>query len=335
MCKKVLQNIAIVNGSSSYINCLHAILKAADLFDGPAFLLAGLTGMCFKFSIVKGISPISINSYGPWARDHWTAVNHLGIYNSARADRCRHRTFPMLQKKAIEEVVASIDNGLAVLYWGPPFSVIYGYDLTERIFYFVENDDYFQRGRKGRFSLFDNLCLNRSQFWFYQTFGEKIDKSQNEIILDSLKSANSDWNKLASHDTAYGKMAYSLLIKTLESGDFHPLGAALTLDSYATSKKDIFQYMKAVVKVYPELSGTREHFLNVNEIYQTIKAVVGYENKYSTIKPEGINSLIGMLKEAWQYEEMAMREIAGFIEQHAPLRPSDSFRAKWLQGDAR
>ncbi|MHC0039516.1 hypothetical protein [Pseudoneobacillus sp. C159] len=338
MVKEILTDIKIENDSLSYINCLHAILTAADLFEGPKFLLSGMTGMCFKFSVVKGISPISIHSYGPWARDHWTAVNYLGIYNSANADRWRHRTFPLLQKKAIEKTIASIDKGIAVLYWGPPFSVIYGYDLEERIFYYQESDDFFRKGRKshllGNICLFDNFGINRTEFWFYQTFGEKIEKPTKAILLDSLKSASIDWNKQASGNTAFGKGAYSLLIDTLESGDFHPMGAAFTLDSYATSKADIFLFIEEVTKVFPQLAIARDQFLNINEIFQDIKKVVGFVNKYSTLAYDDRAPLIELLKEAWRFEETAMCEMEDFLK-HQPVTASDLFRDRWLQGDAR
>ncbi|MFD2444868.1 hypothetical protein ACFSO7_12935 [Bacillus sp. CGMCC 1.16607] len=339
MARNVLQNIQIEKDSNSYINCLHAVLSNCGLFEGPKYLLSGMTGMAFKFTIEKGISPRSVHAYGPWVRDNWKAVDNLGIYNSAQADRCRHRTFPLIQQKAIENIKMSIDKGIGVLYWCPPFGVIHGYDDEQRIFYYLEGDDFFQRGgiatREEKICLFDNICLNPSLIWFYQTFDEKIKKELKDIYLDSLNDAMVVWNQPPNSHSASGQSAYPYLINELETNEFHLEGAAYTLDTYATSKFEIYQYMNEVKVLYPELSQSSELFSVVHSIYKEIQKIIRYENRHTRIEKHQCKPINGMLKEAEIFENAAMKEIERFLNNQPADRQIDLFRTNWLQGDDR
>ncbi len=339
MGRKVIQHISLNRDSKSYINSLYAVLTSSGLFEGPKFLLSGMTGMAFKFTILQGISPISITAYGPWVRENWRAVNNLGIYNEARADRSRHRTFPLIQHNAIKEIKASIDNGRAVLYWCPPFGVIYGYDDEQKLFYYVEGEDRNFHGSKDRIAekacLYDNVLLNHSSLWFYQLIGEKVEKEKKDIYRDSLLKAVFDWKGHKGQADASGKLAYPFVIDILKSGDFDSFGAAYTLHTYAQSKNEISHFMKEVVTEYKELTSSHKLFANVAQVYHQIDNLIDYQSRYSKISSEHFKPIVNYLQEAESIENQAMIEIESFLQERFPDWSNTMNRLTWLQGDAR
>lgn len=299
--KKVL-NLTIDRDSTSYINSLYSVLVGSQLFQGPKYMLSGMTGMAFKFTVVEGISPVSVNSYGPWAKENWTAVNNLGIYNETKADRCRHRTFPLMQKNAIKDIKESIDKGLGVIYWIPHFGVIYGYDDEQKIFYYMEGEDYYHKGNQslleGKIVTYDNILLNQSLIWFYQTFDEKKVKKIKDIYKDSFILALFDWKKgNKSGKSASGLAAYDFMINEMKSENINAQGAAYVLDTYTTSKFEIFQYINEVKREIPELEKASGLYSTVYDIYSEIKRMIRFQNRYSKVLPTQFNSLVELLKE--------------------------------------
>jgi len=317
-------DIQIKKQSRSYLNSLYAILTAANLFEGPAFMLSGMTGMAFKFTALKNLHSRSINSYGGWVNENWTAVNRLGIYNEASADRLRHRTFPLIQKHAIKHIIESIDRGIAVLYWIPEFGVIQGYDLEEKVFFYQEAGGFYDSkgmyGTNHQVLLFDNVCKNFSSIWFYQIFGEKVEKDRKEIYIDSLKSAVHDWHtEYKSEHAASGRKAYETIIHALEEQDYDKRGAEYIHHTYTHSKLEIYQYLNVVAEEFSFLEPVVAMYKDIHEIFKKMSM------KESQVK---------WWKEAMELENTAMRIIGEGLKE-VREEPPDMIKIDWLQGEAR
>jgi len=110
MREKILQNIHIAKESRSYIDCLYSLLSSAGMFDLPKYMLYGMTGMAFKFSIHKRMLPSSLDLYD-WRWENWRAVNVLGIYNETYSGSPLDSTFHIYQKNMILKIKQSIDAG--------------------------------------------------------------------------------------------------------------------------------------------------------------------------------------------------------------------------------
>ncbi|MGV3465356.1 MAG: hypothetical protein ACO1OT_08700 [Heyndrickxia sp.] len=324
MATKKMLDIQIKKQSRSYLNSLHAILTAANLFEGPIYMLSGMTGMSFKFTVLKNLPPRSVNSYGAWVNENWTAVNRIGIYNEAGADRLRHRTFPLIQKHAIQHIIESIDRGIAVLYWIPEFGVIQGYDLEEKVLFYQKAGGFYESkqmyGTNQEVLLFDNVCKNFSSIWFYQVFGEKVDKDRKEIYIDSLKSAVHDWiTEYKSEHAASGRKAYETIIHAMEEQDYDKRGADYILRTYRQSKLEIYQYLNVVAEEFSFLEPVVSMYKDIHEIFKKMSM------KESQIK---------WWKEAMELENSAMRMIDEGIRD-VREEPSDMLNIDWFQGEAR
>lgn len=341
MNKKLFTGIRMNRDSMSYINSLHMALSLGGLFRGEKFMLSGMTGMAFKFNAVKGFSSVSLTSYGKWAPVNWNAVNHLGIINEAQAGRSRHRTFPLVQKHAIKDIIASLDKGMPVIYWIPAFGLIYGYDLNQSVFYYVNGDRHFARGYQSsqleeEVLLFDNICRNQSGIWFYQVLGEKAEKPEEIVYLDSLSEAFFSWNhSQRSAEKASGLQAYDMMVEDMKGHDFDRYGAAYILKSYAVSKSEIYSYLNHIKEVFPGLAAAASLYGKVNDVFLAIKEMAGYENRYSFIGKEKDGKVIGFLQEAKVLETAAMKEVGQFLHTSCLNTWTQTQFYKWPEGEDR
>ncbi|MFC5650061.1 hypothetical protein ACFPYJ_13205 [Paenibacillus solisilvae] len=248
----LLANIRMKRESKSYIDSLHAILTAADLFEGPKYMLAGLSGMAFKFSVHERLLHLSVTAYGQWIDEHGPAIANLGLYTESDAGRTRHPTFPYYQQEAVKWAKQSIDRGIGVLYWIPEFGVIHGYDDDDRIFYVQDG-----WSNESIIVLYDNFGLNFTPFWYGQLFRGKVTLRLEEMVLESLRLAIHDWETphktLPNTDIGSGRLAYTFLIQGLERGDYDAGGAVYILDSYLYSREEIARYLKEVRWIFPGL----------------------------------------------------------------------------------
>jgi len=220
----LLDNLVMERESKSYTDSLYAVLTAAGLFNGPKYMLSGLSGMAFKFTVHERLLPMSVTAYGQWGDEHQPAVTNLGLYAEWDAGRTRHPTYRYYQKEAIAGVKSSLDRGIGSIYWLPEFGVIHGYDDGDGVF-FVQDG----HSAESRVVLYDNFGLNFTGFWYVQIFDEKVDVPIRDMILESLRMAIDDWETphktLPKRDIASGRLAYRYLIRGLENADYDEDGA--------------------------------------------------------------------------------------------------------------
>jgi hypothetical protein len=316
-----LDHIEMKRESKSYTDSLYAVLTAAELFCGPKYMLSGLSGMAFKFTVHENLLPLSVSAYGQWGDEHRPAVDNLGIFTEWDGGRTRHPTFRYYQKDAVRWVKNSLDRGIGVIYWIPEFGVIHGYDDEDRVFYIQDG-----WSKESQVVLYDNLGLNFTPFWYCQVFGEKVNVPRENMILESLRMAVYDWETpyktLPNKDIASGRLAYSFLIRGLEKGDFDEDGAVYILDSYLYSRTEIMNYLQDVHGVWPELIGAFKLYEQLVLTISDIKDCITQSEKARRVDRKCIEVLIEILTMAESLEEQAVSHFRTLTNKHPDLKRS-------------
>ncbi|MGG4398486.1 hypothetical protein ABEX25_29880 [Paenibacillus thiaminolyticus] len=237
-----LEQIQMKRESKSFTDSLYAILTAANGFAGPKYLLSGLSGMAFKFSVHEELLPLSVTAYGQWGSQHYAAIDNLGIFTISDGGRTRHPSFRYYQQDAVQWVKESLDQGRGVIYWIPEFGVIHGYDDEDRVFFIQDG-----WSADSHILLYDNFGLNVTPFWYCQVVGEQVAVDRSKQVLESLRLAIQEWETpyktLPSTEIGSGELAYDFLIRGLGDGDYDEYGAVYIIDSYIQSRREIRSYL--------------------------------------------------------------------------------------------
>ena len=315
----ILDNITMRRESKSFTDAVHAILTAAGRFDGPKFMLSGLSGMAFKFAAHRRLLPFSVTAYGQWGNEHAPAIDNLGIHTVYDAGRARHGSFEIYQQDAIRWIKQSIDTGLGAVYWIPEFGVIHGYDDEAKVFYL-------QDGKSGDIQvvLYDNFGINFTSFWYCRVFGDQVGIPLTDAVLESLRLALHDWETpyktFPDTDTASGRLAYQYLISALEMNEYDAYGAGYLLDSYLYARKEIRDYFG---EVHARIPGLYEVLLLYRELADIISGDIAgvlpclYGQKQLTDSQR--SSLCAALRQAEALEERAM-SLTRLISERYPDR---------------
>ncbi|WP_231578382.1 hypothetical protein NYE80_06060 [Paenibacillus sp. FSL H7-0357] len=317
-----LNNIQMKRESKSFTDALYAILTAAQQFEGPKYMLSGLSGMAFKFSVHRRLLPMSVTAYGQWGNEHAPAIDNLGIHTAYDGGRTRHSSFEVYQQDAIAWIKQSIDAGVGALYWIPEFGVIHGYNDADKVFYL-------QDGWSGESQvvLYDNFGINFTSFWYCQVFGNQVEVPLKDAVLESLRLALYDWETpyktWPDKEIASGRLAYSYLIQALKLGDFDSSGAAYILDSYVYARREIRDYLQEVHQLIPGLD-------EVHHIYSELADLMTEELAVSLPSFHGTGqlaehrqaSLCAALAKAEALEERAMERVRIVSERYPDRKRS-------------
>ncbi|MFC7679683.1 hypothetical protein [Paenibacillus sp. GCM10028914] len=279
MSEVYLNDIQMKRESKSFIDSLHAVLTAAGLFEGPKYMLSGLTGMAFKFTVHKQLLPMSVTAYGQWGIEHQAALDNLGIYTVSDGGFTRHPTSQSYRHEATQWVKESLDQGKGVIYWLPEFGVVHGYDDEDAVFFIQDGIS-----SEDQIVLYDNFGLNITPFWDIQLMGDKVDVPMKDMILESMRLALEDWNTpyktLPSTDVASGRLAFDYLAAGLERGIYDETGAVYIMDSYIYSRKEIKNYLREAAEFWTDLQ-------QVYELYSQLVHVMIEKQAYFTETPSG------------------------------------------------
>lgn len=299
--------------SKSFTDSLHTILTAAHLFDGPKYMLSGLSGMAFKFSVHERLLHLSVSAYGQWGNEHMSAIDNLGLFTVSDGGRTRHPTFRYYQQDAVKWVKDSLTAGIGVIYWIPEFGVIHGYDDEDRVF-FVQDG----WSAESQVVLYDNFGINFTPFWYCQAFGDKVEVPRETMVLESLRLAIYDWDTphktLPNTDIASGSMAYTFLIQALAKGDFDEGGAVYILDSYLYSRMEIRNYLHDIQGVLDGLDQAYALFAQLAATIENINDCIHVIDGNRQINRSRIGLIIELLEAAELLEDKAMdvfRQISG------------------------
>jgi hypothetical protein len=321
MTRVMLDHIVMKRESKSFTDSLYAVLTGARLFNGPKYMLSGLSGMAYKFTVHKRLLPLSVTAYGQWGTEHKPAVDNLGVYTEMDGGRTRHPTFPYYQQDAVKWIKQSLDRGLGVIYWIPEFGVIHGYDDEDNVFYVLDG-----RSAESVIVLYDNLGLNFTGFWYGRIVGGKVEVDLKEQVLESMRLALHDWatphKTLPDNDIGSGRLAYSFLINGLQQGDYDERGAVYIINTYLYSRREIIQYLH---DVQGELAGLYEayHMYAQMEALLANMAACMYERDGSRLlNKQHLVALCDLLLSAQKLEEQAMVQFRIISEQYPDRKRS-------------
>ncbi|GAF09632.1 hypothetical protein JCM16418_3783 [Paenibacillus pini JCM 16418] len=305
--------------SKSFIDSLYAILTAADLFSGPKYMLSGLSGMAFKFSVHEQLWFMSVSAYGEWGTVHQPAVDNLGLFTSYDGGRNRHPTFRYYQQDAVQWIKASLDQGIGVIYWIPEFGVIHGYDDEDEIFW-VQNGV----NAGSQVVLYDNLGINSTPFWYVQMVGGKVEVPVEVAILEAIRMAIDDWDTdhiLSNASVATGRMAYTFLIRALNLESFDEKGAVYILRSYQYSRSEIRDFLQEACLHLGGLQEALSSYDQLNEIVVPVQTYMIMQDGHRKIDRRRIPELVEILIQATALEEEAMRVFRHISSQYPdPIR---------------
>ncbi|OPA75230.1 hypothetical protein BVG16_21770 [Paenibacillus selenitireducens] len=314
-----LQDLVMKRESKSYTDSVYAILTAANLFQGPKYLLSGLTGMAFKFSVHQQLLPMSVSAYGQWGNEHKPAIDNLGILTIFDAGRVRHHTFPYYQQEAVNAVKSSLDCGIGVVYWIPEFGVIHGYDDGDRVFYIQDGCS-----EESQIVLYDNFGLNFTTFWYYQVFGDKVDIARQDMILESLRLAILDWETpfrtLPNTDIASGKLAYVYLCQGLKQGSFNTHGAVYILDSYMTARTEIRDYLGDAQGIWTELDEAYQLYGLLAAMIPRMNDCIRAHRGERQVDLSRVDELIELLTQAELLEDQAISHFRHISARYPDLK---------------
>lgn len=327
MSEVYLNDIRMKRESKSFIDSLFAILTASGLFDGPKYMLSGLTGMAFKFTVHKQLLPMSVTAYGQWGIEHWPAVDNLGIITISDGGFTRHPTFQSYRYDAIEWVKESLNQGMGVIYWLPEFGVIRGYDDEDAVFFIQDGTS-----SEDRIVLYDNFGLNTTPFWDIQLIGDKVEVPVQDMILESIRLAVEDWDTpyktLPSTDIASGRLAYDFLSNGLECGNYDETGAVYILESYMYSRNEIKNYLRDATEIWPDFQEAYKIYSQLVQVLEEGRADYFIETTNGRmIVRKHIPQICENLQVAKGLEEQAMDCFRAISTQHPD--PKRSIIPRW------
>jgi len=312
MASVMLDHIRMKRESKSFTDSLHAVLTAANLFDGPKYRLSGLSGMAFKLSVHRQLLPLSVTAYGQWGDEHRPAVDRLGIFTQSDGGRTRHPTFRCYQQAAVRQVKRELDQGRGVIYWIPEFGVIHGYDDEDEVFY-IRNG----WSEASEIVLYDNFGLNVTPFWSTQTVGGQVHIPLHEQIVESLRVAVQEWNTpyktLPDRDIGSGRLAYRYWLDALEAGDYDEFGAVYILQSYATAKSEIRDYMHEAAASIAELGVIAELSTRIADAADEAARCIDHRGKCPKLDRDKLAELQKALRQALAVEERFAQEAETFL----------------------
>ncbi|GAA0381141.1 hypothetical protein [Paenibacillus motobuensis] len=321
MSSVILDDIQLLRESKSYIDSLYAILTAAGRFQGPKYMLSGLTGMAFKLSVHERLLAMSVTAYGQWIEVHKPAVKNLGLLSVADAGRTRHPTFRWYQQEAVIAVKQSLDLGLGAIYWIPEFGVIHGYDDADQVFYVQDG-----RHAESQVVLYDNFGLNFTPFWYYEIFGDDVEITHEEMVLESLRIAIDDWHTpyrtFPDTSIASGKLAYTYLREGLQGGTYDEGGARYIFDAYAVSRTEIRDYLIDVEGCWPELLEARGCYEELSRMIPDMTGCIQMKQGTEQIDSDRVGELVHLLGVAEALEDQAIHYFQAISSRYPDLRRS-------------
>lgn len=329
---KVL-SVPIKEESISYIDSLHSILTYKKIFSGPKYLLSGIFGMAFKFTIHKKIYPSSPNMYGK--EELLDGCIRIGVYSESHGTLSSNPIFEVFQREAIKKIKASIDNDTPVLFWGCSgiqFGIIVGYGDEDEVFYYKH-----RRSEEEKVMLYKNFGVTKDGVVYYQLIGPRVSIALKEIYASSLTYAIDEWETLyklgnkTNNEFASGRKAYEFLISALKGRDFDMHGYYCSITYYSKLKRELFNYLKEVEKELPQVKEALPYYEKVMENFNAIEKLPLYD---LTLQKEAkvYKEVIDLFKEAKNMEEEGIKILKGTVKEHLENRYVDLYQTEQFIG---
>lgn len=335
MADRILKDIYIYKESRSYIDCLYTVLTSSNKYMGSKYMLSGMTGFAFIFVAHKDLILASTEMY-PLKTTALNSMEILGYYTETYDGIKTSPTFPLYQKRAIQRVKESIDDGVAVIAWDmgiTDFSVIFGYDDEDEVFFYkdrYQNDE--------QVLLYKNFGRAGASYWMCQIIGERVNKDIRDIYFESLEFAVDCFETpyideiILRREFASGKMAYKYLLEALNGEEFYDLGLGKLLYYNVLSRNEAYLYLNEVKEELPEVYPAYLKYMELNQIYDLIKKLLpDYprpNEEYKIDRKNVLPKLIEYCKKAYEVEEEAIGELKHILRERLSNRYIDIYDVK-------
>lgn len=310
-----LMKTAMEASWTSYMAAMGGVLKQCGYYTDDIKRLMCETGMGFHFIIEKRVCPSSVTVYS-WIDEHREMMERIGIETEIQCimGLAEREDREALQKKAVEDIKASLDRGFAVVAWAPSdileFGIIKGYDDEDGVFYTAD-----VTGGNPDPLLYENPGLSQVPILFYQIIRGKKEVSVKERALSSLGFALSEWNKETHVSEGYfsGKKAWQTLLKALKEREYDSNGLSYNLAVYCDSKNCIKEYFSYLKELFSgEFESTEGFYSEISRLFSEAQKIVPFPFS-STLSEDEEKRLLDLLEEAFSLEERAMGEISRFM----------------------
>ncbi|UQZ35169.1 hypothetical protein C2I18_17540 [Paenibacillus sp. PK3_47] len=310
MNKTLLHPLRLRRESRSFTDALYGVLESKGWFTLPKYMLAGMTGACFRFSVHRELHPDSATAYN-WMAEHFVACDLIGITTSQWGGFHFTPTFPLYQEQAVLDIKRAIDSGTGAVVWKDGFVIVNGYNEQSQVFYYL--DGLTESAQELPFAGFG---LNVSPYAYYQIYETQIETDLLQIIKESciqaVFRAETPDVMLPEEDYACGLAAYDAILEALQSGRFHADGAYETFLVYASAKKDAAAYTQHAVSYWPSLQEVAAQYSRLSLIYEKILETKFMQNPLPSTP---VDDLTGLFRAAGEAETAAVRAIRGLLRE--------------------
>jgi hypothetical protein len=309
----ILHDLKMKVESESYIDAMYAVLKHKGWISCPKAMLAGMTSAAFRFTVNRRLSAEAPTAYN-WVAENFLAADFIGIGSSQNAGFSFDATFPFYREEALLQIKKAIDSGIGAVIWKDQFVLAAGYDDEQQTLILSSGRD-----DEVEYLPYDSFGLNKSPYWYYQVFENRIRLDHMEICRESLMQAIYRWEThdplLPETEYACGRSAYEAIAAALRSGDYDREGWRVTVRSYAASKRDIRSYFSVLETYWPKLGTASEQYAHAAEAFEEAERLVDDDSL-----PE---LCIPLLLQACQAEEKAIEAIKVFMRETIDIRRGD------------
>jgi deoxycytidylate deaminase len=258
----------------------------------------------------RRLTPESPTAYN-WMAENFLAADFIGITSSQQAGFSFDATFPLYRDDAVSVIKKSIDRLTGAVIWKDGFIVVTGYNDDNGVLYYTDGcgDDY-------KTMSYAEFGLNKSPYWYYQVFEDRIELDEREMIKESLLQAVYKWEShdlmLPETEYACGRHAYDALIQAFRSGDYDHAGAREVLQCYRASKRQIGLYAELIRNRWEEIGGIADQYAVVARLFQSMLDT-----------GQQADRLVSLLSEAHQAEEKAIQLIKLLLRETIDNRYGD------------
>lgn len=310
----ILPDLTMNADSESYIDAMHAVLSHRGWTSYSKSMLAGMTSTAFRFTVNRRLTAEGPTAYN-WIAENFLAADFIGVAASSGAGFNTDATFPLYREAALHHIKKSINNGVGAVIWKDQFLIVAGYDEGQQMLLLSNGKE-----EKLECLPYESFGRNTSPYWYYQIYENRIPLDHMEVCRESLMQAIYRWEThdplLPVEEYACGRSAYEAIARALQSGDYDAEGWRSCVQSYAASKRHIYNYFSVLETYWAELRAAADQYKRVSEAFDEVERL-----SYSGLKLSG--QLIPLLHKACQAEEQAIEIIKSFMRETIDIRSRD------------
>lgn len=263
------------------------------------------SGFAFRMWVTADLCPSAtsiwdFDSQKPWVENGGLLCNYVGRYWGQEHLEKEKRL------EAIENIKKSIDNGIAAISWDigvPEWGLITGYDdETQNLF--VQQTNYNEPTPMP----YDVLGKRELPILSVLTITGKSDKSQDDILKDTMKLAVTHLNGEEWCDNAKGLEAYPRLISIFESNP--DIAASWNADYFLGT----YGALKEFAYIYFKKAGQTELAQINKEVFESWLNAFKIKTSQDAALSEVRAKIVSLLQSAYKNEKKAVEIMTALIK---------------------